>query len=211
VPRIAAALLTLGIVIAARPVHADPVQLTTGALIGNERSARLHAASADHRFTIDGFGDRAGGIYWPAESCDLVPECVPGMALNLGAEWSGSDFPGAAAVDGKSFTLSGGDEAGAFVSFSGSWQAPAFEGRSMATVRAPFVFEGVFSYPSAGFPNPPVALDGRGMATLRLQWDPAGAWRVQSTNYAFSDATVPEPMSLILLASGTLGLVWRRR
>ena len=210
-PRIAVAVLTLGIVAAAAVADADPIRLTHGALVGDDFGARLDAGAGDRTFVIMGRGDRVGGIYAVAEECNTAPECLPGRTLSLEATWSGSDFPGLATVHGTSYRLSGGNEANALVSFTGSWVAPAFDGRQMASVIAPFVFEGMFFYPGArGFPTTPLLLAGRGTTTLNLLWS-AGAWEVRSTRYDFAAANAtPEPMSLVLVATGVAGLVARR-
>ena len=212
-PKIAVAVLTLGIVIAATTARADPIRITHGALVGNDFSARLTAGSADGRFTLDATGDRVGGIYEPPDRCNIEPACVPRTMLSLDARWSDSDFPGVATVDGTSYRLSGGNQANAFVSFTGAWTAPDFSGRYMASVRVPFAFEGIFFYPEApGGPLAPLPLIGSGMATLRLHWSVDRSWQVLGTRYEFSRANAtPEPTSLLLLSSGVAGLLLRRR
>jgi hypothetical protein len=212
VPRIAVAALTIGIAASAGPVYADPIRITQGALVGDSFGARLDAASHDGRFTISGAGDSVGGIY-VAYQCNFNDECQPGRSLTLDSRWSGSDFQGLARVDGAGYEMSGGNAANAFVSFTGFWSAPAFDGRSTTSIRSPFLFEGVFWYPDS-FARHPLMLVGSGIATLGLEWTPFNRWRVANTRYDFTTTATdptPEPMSLLLLSSGAAVLLARRR
>ncbi len=209
-PRIVVAILTLGIVCAAGAVHADPIRLTQGALVGDNIRARLDAASSDGQFVIHGLGDSVGGIYTPVQQCNFTPDCVPGTVVGLDAMWSGSDFFGEVIANGVSYPLSM-SSTNALVSFTGSWTAPAFAGRSTTTVSAPFQFEGSVLYPP-GSGVPPTSLIGDGIATLGLQWTPLGAWEVHSTRYQFAGTNpVPEPMTLLMVSTGGALLLRRGR
>ncbi len=55
-PRIAVALLTLGIVSAAAAASADPIHINAGALVGDDFAARMIVSSPDHGCSIDAFG-----------------------------------------------------------------------------------------------------------------------------------------------------------
>lgn len=211
-PRIAAALLTFGIVCAPTAVSADPIHINAGALVADDFGARLIASSPDHGFSIDAFGDAAGGIYEPVQRCNLAEECAPGAIVGLEAMWSGGDFPGGATVDGTSYGLGGFTLASALADFTGTWIAPPFTGDTTARVQAPFTFSGTFFFPdNPGSPRTPLDLTGSGIAKLDLQWGNVGSWNVRGTRYDFSASNVtPEPASLLLFASGA-GILLRRK
>lgn len=110
------------------------------------------------------------------------------------------------------------ESASANVEFAGNWVAPRFTGASRATVVAPFTFEGQFDFPSSSPDTPPsLNLSGSGIARLRLSWStsrvPTGGWEFESARYQFtgSPKPVPEPGTLVFLASGLAGLAYRGR
>jgi hypothetical protein len=213
VPRIAVVLLTFGIVYAPAWAAADPIHINAGALVGDSFAARMIASSPDQGFSVDAFGDAAGGIYEPVQLCNFSEACAPGAIVGLEAMWSGGDFTGGATVDGITYDLGGFDSASVLADFTGTWTAPPFSGGTTATARAPFAFSGLFFYPSRpGFPLGSLALTGSGMATLDLHWGNFGSWNVRNTRYEFVSPNVsPEPASLLLLASGAGVLMVRRR
>ena len=209
-PRIAVALLTFGIVCAPTAVSADPIHINAGALVADDFGGRMIASSPDRGFSINAFGDAAGGIYEPVQRCNFGAECAPGAIVGLDALWSGGDFPGAATVDGTSYELGGFSSASVLADFTGTWIAPPFSGDTTARVQAPFTFSGRFFFPDSP-PRAGLDLTGSGVATLDLQWGSVASWNVRGTRYDFSASNVtPEPASLLLVASGA-GILLRRR
>ena len=81
---------------------------------------------------------------------------------------------------------------------------------------APFTFQGTLIGVEGGFPLFSAALAGSGLVQTRLMWNGADAFRVdpESTvlRYALTNtAPTPEPTPFLLVASGVLGIVARRR
>ena len=206
-------ILMVGIAIAASTASADPISITSGGLVGDSSAARVDIASPDRSFAMSGAGDAVGGIYAPAQAC-AAGECTPGATLGLEAYWSGGDFLGTASIDGTTYQMNGGDSAAGAVHFHGSWTAPTFTGQQTAFVTSPFTFDGSFWYPAFSGSATPIPLVGTGTATLGLDWHPAdNTWLLSSAHYVFanqSPSETPEPATLLLLATGLVGMATRR-
>lgn len=79
---------------------------------------------------------------------------------------------------------------------------------------APFLFSGQVAGFRDGADGPlfNVDLTGRGTATLRLIDDGSGSWRYPEVTFSFEQPlATPEPGSLVLLATGVAGLLFRVR
>ena len=130
---------------------ADPiaVQVTAGSLNMSGIGGALSLVG-DHDFTFLGGVGVVGGIFGPSITCQ---PCLPGDVISLQAHWDGNDLGGTATFEGATYTQVGSPVPGhAFgsVTFTGSAVAPPMEGLT-ATVIAPFLFQGLFSFPPSGY------------------------------------------------------------
>jgi hypothetical protein len=203
----------------AAPAAADPIRITSGALVytGPPGSPVVVEFSGDG-LTFSGRSQPFAISLSPYESC-LVPECLPGTTLDLRTPGTGPTYIGgsAATYQGQVYGNLGGlvSVADIYTEWTGSLLIPEdFTGGSLT---APFAFSGYFQYTDDNFTTVKrVPLLGAGTATVtmgryRPDIDP-DAFLTQSVRFDFADvAATPEPASMLLVATGLVGLVARRR
>jgi hypothetical protein len=212
------ALATAACLSFAVPVAADPIQITSGSLVytgppGADISVEMSGAG----FAFSGT-TRAFSIWFsPYESC-LVPECLAGSTLDLRTAGAGPTYVSSTATyDGEVYGGLGGilSVADIYTQWTGSLLIP--EGFTGGTLTAPFAFSGYFQYTNDNFMTiNKVGLFGSGTATVTFgrynpQVDP-NALLTQAVRFDFADvAPTPEPASMLLVATGVVGLLARRR
>lgn len=203
--------LTIGMVLLPSAMRADPILITDGALVGDLFGVTLNA-TGERGFAISASGGRFDGLFIPGQC--LGTSCFPGELLPITATWSGGDFPGVVSIEGETFPIgmASGDHGSGLVSFDGSLLLPPFSGNPSVSLMTPFTFSGTlfFPFPEGQQEQRREDLAGAGTATLQFQWSSAAsAWLYEGARYDF--APIPEPGSLMLVATGAGALLARHR
>lgn len=207
---------------------ADPVSIAAGSFLDLRPFSPLderviHLEGISRGFTLDATGINLTNYVF-FQDCSGSPPgaspCDPGQRISLNAGWSGSDFGATVSLDGRTFgTGLGGfpDQGSALVDFQSSFVVPVFDGMRRVTITAPFTFTGGVAPPVPGRPiYPGATLVGQGTVRADLSWGPSlegpSSWTAERALYTFeAPATVPEPATLVLVGSGLVTCVIRRR
>ena len=197
--------------VVATPARADPIQITSGALIWPDVRIVLQGSG----FTFEGVTSPFDGFV--PRDCVTTPVCVAGSTVQLRAGWSGNSLSGTATLDGRTFTSVGSLSADSSINIQWNGALSIPEGFDGGELAAPFTFAGSFFFeedPTQAWTRQD--LIGTGTATLTfVPWSVpefADAFFVSSAAYTFDGpAPTPEPTSFFLFATGLAGVIWRRR
>jgi hypothetical protein len=142
---------------------ADTIRIVRGLIEVAFRRPGTAELRGSHGFTFEGRTFSTGVD--PNSACQTDSPCTPGETVSFTGTWAGSDLPGTATLEGKTFTGVGGvnSDSGLTVTVTGSFVAPPEA--ETATVTGPVEISGVFSSPAGLFD-----LEGRGTATITLEW-----------------------------------------
>jgi hypothetical protein len=199
---------------------ADPIRIVDGSLTADNQLIAQLVMTGDSR-----------GFTWQSDlsiffaAFEPAGPLLPGDSVGLGAGWVGLNILGSSVtVDGFTHTRVGGlgvDDPQARLGFFGTAGVLPDEGTEITFI-APFSFEGSFGHyvdPSIPLPGTFVweELVGGGIATVTYGRGTAStsdptAWNFRSATYQFDvPAAVPEPSTLLLIASGLMATRFRRR
>src|SRR5262245_52200012 len=195
--------------------QADPV-IVSGVVTktGSFTAASIQfSATEDFSFTglITPFAN-----FGPGSQCWSFA-CAPGTTIQLGGIASGSDVLGTVTIGGETFRSGGGigDSGSLHLVFDANGVLPAVV-EPTALLSAPFSLSGQWGFPfiPAQQPRPVLNFTGSGIvsASLAASVAPPGGWRVTTLEHRFGSdlAPIPEPSTLLLLATGLAALARRQ-
>lgn len=202
----------LGIAIGARPLDAEPIDVTISVTSGTVSFQPQNGEGTGFQlFGSDGFSFVAQN-----ESGVTAPRCclAPGATTSIRAFWSDNDLLGTITYNGQTFPNVGGltSSSTATVDFRSSpFTLPSFTGSTPLTVMAPVTLNGTFSgAPTTGHAPPTVnaTLVGSGVGTVLFSWfagipgqPGSNVWQPTSATIQMSGNgdVVPEPSSILLV------------
>jgi hypothetical protein len=196
------AVLTLLFLASGSVAGADQFRITTGTASGDDSSASLTIAGSGFTFSL--FGETTGEI--SSLGSVFCPHPCDPTAVNFTARLSGLLGSGSAQIGGTSYS---NVEFQGFLDFAGGPTTIQYGGDGSGLVQGPFAFTGLFTGFSGGTQLFSHTATGQGDASLRFLSGNAN----QGVSLTFSDDTapVPEPATLLLLATGAAGIAARRR
>jgi hypothetical protein len=187
---------------------ADPIQITSGFV---EYGGEFDLMGSEREFRLSGIG-YGGGVSPSAYALCPGGACEAGEVAQVLHAFGGLDlFVQSATLDGTTYNdvNSLNSEAFATIGFSSTHVLPSSS--SAAVLTTAFAMDGSFSHPGGV-----ETLFGSGIVTTR--WIPyaqvgsaAPAWNLASARYEFSGAAVPEPGTLLLVATGAAVALLSRR
>jgi hypothetical protein len=171
---------------AASATAADTIKINQGTLAFQSRVPGPVSLRGSHGFRFD--GSIISGLE-PSVICSAFDSCQPGTTVPIALNWTGTDIPGRARLQGQDFQVGSADSASLSIDLVSSFVAPAHVTETVS-VTVPFTSSGLLGRVDG---SPTLSLSGGGNVTFTLTWQqtPIEGWGMSYTSFDFGNGGGP--------------------